>query len=115
MPRLELCGAQLAAKLLEATMSTLQITGRTIFHAWTDSTITLQWLSQLPRTWTTFVANRVSYIPEIIKRDSWNHVRTNDNPADLDQGDSQLKILLFLAFGGLALNGYHTQNLIGLN
>ena len=84
MPRLELCGAHLAAKLLEATMSTLQITGlEQSFDAWTDSIITLQWLSQLPRTWTTIVANRVSYIQEIIKRDSWNHVPTNDNPADL--------------------------------
>ena len=65
-------------------MSTLHITGlEQSFHAWTDSTITLQWLSQLPRTWITFVANRVSYKQEIIKRDSWNHVPTNDNPADL--------------------------------
>ena len=65
-------------------MSTLQITGlEQSFHARTDSTITLQWLSQLPRTWTTIVVNRVSYIQEIIKRDSWNHVPTNDKPADL--------------------------------
>ena len=63
MPRLELCGAHLAAKLLEATKSTLQITGlEQSFHAWTYSTIILQWLSQLPRTWTPIVANRVSYI-----------------------------------------------------
>ena len=65
-------------------MSTLHITGlEQSFHAWTDSTISLQWLSQLPRTWATFVANRVSYVQEIIKRDSWNHVPTNDSPADL--------------------------------
>ena len=31
------------------------------------------------------------------------------------QGDSQLKIPLTLAFGGLAMNSYLTQNLIGLN
>ena len=116
MPRLELCGAHLAAKLLEATMSTLQITGlEQSFHAWTDSTITLQWLSQLPRTWTTFVANRVSYIQEIIKRDSWNHVQQMTTQQIWPQGDSQLKIPLTLAFGGLALIGYHTHNLIGLN
>ena len=42
MPRLELCGAHLAAKLLEATMLTLHITGlEQSFHAWTDSTISL--------------------------------------------------------------------------
>ena len=116
MPRLELCGAHLAAKLLDGPMSTLQITGlEQSFHAWTDSTITFQWLSQLPRTWNTFVANRVSYIQEIIKRDSWNHVPQMTNQQIWPQGDSQLKIPLTLAFGGLALEGYHTQNLIGLN
>ena len=51
--------------------------------AWTDSTIVRQWLSQLPITWTTCVANRVSYIQEILSRSNWNHVPTADNPADL--------------------------------
>ena len=97
-------------------MSTLHITGRKqSFHAWRDSIITLQWLSQLPRTLTTFVANRVSSKKEIIKKDSWNHVPTNDNTAGLASGGSQLKIPLTFAFGRLALNGYHTQNLIGFN
>ena len=60
--------------------------------------LSLQWLAQLPRTWATFVAIRVFYIQEILKRDSWNHAPTNDNPADLasrglsvkDTGNSRL-------------------------
>ena len=41
-------------------------------HAWTDSTIVLQWLAQLPRTWNTFVANRVSQIQETLPRSDPN-------------------------------------------
>ena len=53
------------------------------YHAWTDSTINLQWLSQMPRTWTTFVANRVSEIQETLPREKWKHVESSSNPADL--------------------------------
>ena len=84
MPRFELCGAHLAAKLTEAVLKILSVTKLIVrVIAWTDSTIVLQWLSQLPRTWTTFVAKRVSYIQEILPRSNWNHVPTADNPADL--------------------------------
>ena len=80
MPRLELCGAHLAAKLTEAVLKILSATKLAVrVIAWTDSTIVLQWLSQLPRTWTTFV----SYIQENLPRSNWNHVPTADNPADL--------------------------------
>ena len=50
---------------------------------WTDATIVLQWLAQLPRTWTTFVVNRVSEILQTLPRSHWNHVRSTSNPADL--------------------------------
>ena len=48
---------------------------------WSDSTIVLCWLSQEPSNWTTFVANRVA---EIQRNDRvhWQHVSTEDNPAD---------------------------------
>ena len=50
-------------------------------HEWSDSPIVLYWLSQEPKYGSTFVANRVSEIQE--KSDVvWNHVRTEDNPAD---------------------------------
>ena len=65
VPKLELCGASLATKLLKSVHSILRKTNLKITsHAWTDSTIVLQWLAQLPRTWNTFVANRVSQIQE---------------------------------------------------
>ena len=84
LPRLELCAAHLAAKLCSSVQGILQPMELDIsFHAWTDSTIVLQWLSQLPRTWSTFVANRVSSIQQVLPRSSWKHVRSTDNPADI--------------------------------
>ena len=80
MPRLELCAAQLGATLLH-TMS--QILNIHDIYAWTDNTIVLSWLSKLPRTWNTFVANRVANIQEVLPRKYWGHVPTDENPADI--------------------------------
>ena len=80
MPRLELCAAQLGATLLNTMRHILDI--HDVF-AWSDSTIVLKWLSKLPRTWNTFVANRVANIQEILPRNHWDHVPTEDNPADI--------------------------------
>ena len=53
LPRLELCGAQLGTRLIKTFIESLQSLAITIdsVHDWTDSTIVLQWLNQLPRTW----------------------------------------------------------------
>ncbi|XP_076382761.1 uncharacterized protein LOC143260621 [Megalopta genalis] len=48
-----------------------------------DSTITLAWLRSSPNKWKTFVANRVSQIQGLTSSDSWRHVASEDNPADL--------------------------------
>ena len=49
---------------------------------WTDTTSQLQWLEQLPRTWTTFVANSVSGVQQALQRSNWKHVASSNNPAD---------------------------------
>ncbi len=78
LPRLELCGAELASMLASTFVKILEVTEiHSSLHAWTDSTIVLHWLSQLPKTWTTFVANRVSAIQAVLP------VPSADNPADL--------------------------------
>ncbi|XP_058817236.1 uncharacterized protein LOC131680537 [Topomyia yanbarensis] len=51
-------------------------------YAWTDSTIVLQWLSSHPRKWSTYIANRVSSILEILPRRQWGHVPSLQNPAN---------------------------------
>ena len=85
LPRLELCAALLGSKLIKTITDLLSLTAfrnYTVF-AWSDSTIVLQWLSQPPNKWTTFVANRISQIQDIISPQQWNHVPTASNPADI--------------------------------
>jgi hypothetical protein len=45
--------------------------------------ITLAWIKGESHRWKTFVANRVSEIQDITNKDQWNHVRSEDNPADI--------------------------------
>ena len=61
LPRLELCGALLLARLVQKTVPVLNLKiVRTLL--WTDSTIVLSWLATSASKWKTFVANRVSQI-----------------------------------------------------
>ncbi|XP_055543811.1 uncharacterized protein LOC129729327 [Wyeomyia smithii] len=82
LARLELCGAQIAAKLYRATVHALKME-EIEARFWSDSTIVLSWLKLPPYVWPTFVVNRVSHIQEITKRHQWNHVKGTENPADL--------------------------------
>lgn len=81
IPRLELCGAVLLAKLLNEVAEILGVP-KTQLHAWTDSTIVLAWLRSHPSRWKTFIANRVSEILTITDANQWSHVGSQDNPAD---------------------------------
>ncbi|XP_075162890.1 uncharacterized protein LOC142235523 [Haematobia irritans] len=82
LPRLELCGAVLLSKLASATITNLQISNFST-QFWTDSTIVLAWLKKPPCAWSTFVGNRVSEILENVGNDKWQHVDSEDNPADV--------------------------------
>ncbi|XP_058817603.1 uncharacterized protein LOC131680903 [Topomyia yanbarensis] len=81
LPRLELCGALIAAELFDKVRAATRFEGRVYF--WTDSTTVLQWLKSVPTTWTTFVANRVSKIQSLTETARWCHVPGIQNPADL--------------------------------
>lgn len=82
LPRLELCGALLLAKLMRKVTSSLTVKINKTFY-WTDSTIVLSWLSAEPQTWQTFISNRVSEIQQISITHNWYHIRSADNPADI--------------------------------
>ena len=85
LPRLELCAAQLGAKLtskIVTAFNCLDLRSLEIF-AWSDSTITLAWIKALPSKWNTFVANRVSDIQTHLPPSHWHHVPTKLNPADV--------------------------------
>ncbi|XP_062551107.1 uncharacterized protein LOC134216156 [Armigeres subalbatus] len=81
IPRLELCGALLAAQLYEKVQASLKSTMTSYF--WTDSTCVLRWIQATPTMWTTYVANRVAKIQTITEKGHWRHVPGMDNPADL--------------------------------
>lgn len=77
IPRLELSGSVLLAKLLAEVGEVLKIPKENI-HAWTDSEIVLAWLSK----WKTLIGNRVSEILTVTSRSQWAHVLSEQNPAD---------------------------------
>ena len=96
IPKLELCAAHLAVRLMK---SCLQAISKTRFkvsskHAWSDSTITLASISSEPRRWNTFVSNRASDIIDVMSPSDWQHVPTEFNPADLaSRGTSVLSLM----------------------
>ena len=81
IPRLELCGAQVLARLLSRVKGILDIPMSSVF-AWTDSTVVLGWLSGSPRRFKTFVGNRVSFIIDQLPPERWRHVPGPQNPAN---------------------------------
>ena len=81
IPRLELCGAHLLARLLFHVREALRIRIQNVY-AWTDSTIVLNWLEGNPRQFKTYVGNRVSSIIELVAPSQWNHVNGVQNPAE---------------------------------
>nr|XP_044248764.1 uncharacterized protein LOC123002519 [Drosophila takahashii] len=81
IPRLELMGATLGARLayeVEKSL-TMQICKR-IF--WTDSRTVLSWLRSDQRKYKQFVAFRVSEILDTTKQEDWRWVPTSQNVAD---------------------------------
>lgn len=83
LPRLELCAAVLLADLMnfvQETYSKNWVVDRV--YAWSDSQVTLAWISASPHRWKTFIANRVSHIQSSIPPSSWRYIPTQLNPAD---------------------------------
>ena len=81
IPQLELCGAQLLAKLLTTTRQTLNVPLDQVY-AYSDSTIVLAWLDGSPQRYKIYVANRISATIQLIPSAAWRHVPTQENPAD---------------------------------
>lgn len=82
IPRLELSGALLLARLMDKVSQALNVNIRETFY-WCDSTIVQAWIRHDPGNLKTFVANRVSEISTLTNVNNWRHVPTQDNPADL--------------------------------
>ncbi|XP_055904404.1 uncharacterized protein LOC129940170 [Eupeodes corollae] len=82
LPRLELCGAHLLAKLWSKVKILFEGLNPEVYF-WTDSEVVLHWIGTHTSKLQTFVGNRVAEIQEITDIESWRHVPTQDNPADV--------------------------------
>ena len=80
IPRAELLGAAIAARLYKSILESLKLTLRTFF--WTDSMVVLAWIKK-KEPWNTFVGNRVKEIRELTDTNAWRHIPGDLNPADL--------------------------------
>ncbi|XP_049294208.1 uncharacterized protein LOC125769517 [Anopheles funestus] len=82
LPRLELCAAVLGAHLYDRVKKAMGLHAAEVFF-WSDSTVTLKWISASPNTWATFVGNRVSEVQHYTHPRQWRHVPGSTNPADM--------------------------------
>lgn len=82
VPRLELMGALVAARLTATVKRALNLEGvETVM--WTDSMIVIHWLRRSTKRWEQFVANRVAQILSLTDLNMWRHCPGDQNPADL--------------------------------
>ena len=83
IPRLELLGALILARLMECTSRALAAhLPVSDMYYWTDSVTVLCWI-QNDKPWKQFVVNRVNEIRKITSVRSWRHCPGTLNPADL--------------------------------
>lgn len=82
LPRLELCGAVLLAKILKTVQDAMDLKHATTY-AWTDSMITLGWIRGDPSKYKTFVGNRIAEIQSLMQPSQWHYVKSSYNPADV--------------------------------
>lgn len=81
IPRLELTAALMLSRLISRIHHTLELSQCPTF-LWTDSAVTLQWISSHPSKWKDFVRNRTTMIHENVPTASWRFVPGKENPAD---------------------------------
>ncbi|GFT88514.1 uncharacterized protein TNCV_262961 [Trichonephila clavipes] len=82
IPRLELCACVLLSQLLEKVLHSLTLPIQQIM-LWTDSNIVLVWIKRSSEQLKTFIGNRIKIIQRLTQNCQWNHVSSNENPADL--------------------------------
>ena len=105
IPRLELCGAQLLAKLLTKVRMSLKVDlGNT--YAWSDSTIVLHWLDGNPKRYKTFVGNRISTILKLLQLDVGIMFLQTPIQQTVPLVDLCQKTYFHILFGGMVQSSY---------
>ncbi|XP_040071825.1 uncharacterized protein LOC120844234 [Ixodes scapularis] len=82
LPRLELMGALIGARLAHYLTKKLKMEGLPVY-LWTDSMIVFYWIRSSANRWKQFIANRVSEIQGLTEPINWRHCPGSENPADL--------------------------------
>ena len=82
IPRLELCGAVLAARLHEVFVRETDLKIDKVFF-WSDSMTVLGYIRNTTSRYKSFVANRLAVIQDLTEVHQWHHVDGTLNPADL--------------------------------
>ncbi|GFX08334.1 integrase catalytic domain-containing protein [Trichonephila clavipes] len=83
LPRLELLGALVAARLASKVKKKIVNLKRSCLqYHWTDSKIVLFWIKGNKTRWKQFVASRVNEITSLTDPHSWYHCTGKENPAD---------------------------------
>ncbi|XP_055309935.1 uncharacterized protein LOC129573463 [Sitodiplosis mosellana] len=82
IPRLELCAAELLAKLLNVVRKKCELE-YVPYELYSDSTIDLSWIRNCPSKLKIFVATRVQTIQNITAKEQWFYVPTKQSPADI--------------------------------
>ena len=83
LPRLELLGSLLCARLLVFVRDALKLRKNVEYMCWTDSMVALSWIHSEAVNWKEFFSNGVSCIQELTAKESWFHCPGDENPADL--------------------------------
>ena len=81
IPRLELLGAVLLARLLHAVKEFLNKWHFEYIRYFTDSLNVLYWIKG-PRKWNRYISRRLAEIYNLSSRDQWYHCEGKHNPAD---------------------------------
>lgn len=84
LPRLELMGALIGARLANNLLKPLNME-KNHLHMWTDSMIVFHWIRNTAQKWKPFVSNRVTEIvyQSLSNPEQWSHCSGKNNPADL--------------------------------
>ena len=83
IPRLELLGALLLSNLMSHVKKAIPNISEEKFYYFTDSLNVLYWLRSNSSDWPIFVSNRLEQILQSSKIESWRHIPSELNPADI--------------------------------
>jgi len=83
LPRLELLGAMLSARVGAYIREAIPLLKGVRFWYWTDSSAALGWIRGEAARWKPFIRNRIDEIRRFSRPEDWHHCPGVENPADL--------------------------------